>query len=181
MASRAKRQWPFWEIALVVAIFAAGAWSSTLSPYYLSVDQLFSSTRAFIIPGLLALGLAVVVSFGEIDISLASTLAVGTVALSKFSAAGAPLCVAAPIVVAICARSAAHSTASWSPSGVCRRLAVTLGTMGAFRGLAFIVGSEVGYTDFNDAYSWSGRNIFSAASCRRRSSSSPSRRLRCGS
>jgi rhamnose transport system permease protein len=67
MASRAKRQWPFWEIALVVAIFAAGAWSSTLSPYYLSVDQLFSSTRAFIIPGLLALGLAVVVSFGEID------------------------------------------------------------------------------------------------------------------
>jgi rhamnose transport system permease protein len=155
MASRAKRQWPFWEIALVVAIFAAGAWSSTLSPYYLSVDQLFSSTRAFIIPGLLALGLAVVVSFGEIDISLASTLAVGTVALSKFSAAGAPLHVAAPIVVLICSVCGVFNgvlVAKWRlPS-----LAVTLGTMGAFRGLAFIVGSEVGYTDFNGAYSWLG-------------------------
>jgi rhamnose transport system permease protein len=155
MASRAKRQWPLWEFALVVAIFAAGAWSSTLSPYYLSVDQLFSSTRAFIIPGLLALGLAVVVSFGEIDISLASTLAVGTVALSKFSAAGAPLYVAAPIVVAICSVCGVFNgvlVAKWRlPS-----LAVTLGTMGAFRGLAFIVGSEVGYTDFNDAYSWLG-------------------------
>ena len=155
MASRAKRQWPFWEIALVVAIFAAGAWSSTLSPYYLSVDQLFSSTRAFIIPGLLALGLAVVVSFGEIDISLASTLAVGTVALSKFSAAGAPLYVAAPIVVFICGVCGVFNgvlVAKWRlPS-----LAVTLGTMGAFRGLAFIVGSEVGYTDFKDAYSWLG-------------------------
>jgi len=155
MASRAKRQWPFWEIALVVAIFAAGAWSSTLSPYYLSVDQLFSSTRAFIIPGLLALGLAVVVSFGEIDISLASTLAVGTVALSKFSAAGAPLYVAAPIVVLICGVCGVFNgvlVAKWRlPS-----LAVTLGTMGAFRGLAFIVGSEVGYTDFNGAYSWLG-------------------------
>jgi rhamnose transport system permease protein len=28
--------------------------------------------------------------------------------------------------------------------------------MGAFRGLALIVGSEVGYTDFNDTYSWLG-------------------------
>ena len=155
MSSQAKRQWPYWEIALVIAIFSAGAWSSTLSPYYLSVDQLFGSTRAFIIPGLLALGLAIVVSLGEIDISLASTIAVGTVALSKFSAAGAPLAVAAPIVVLIGALCGAFNgllVAKWRlPS-----LAVTLGTMGAYRGLAFIVGSEVGYTDFNDTYSWLG-------------------------
>src|SRR3569833_1569108 len=28
--------------------------------------------------------------------------------------------------------------------------------MGAYRGLAFIVGSEVGYTEFNDSYAWLG-------------------------
>ncbi|TBW40736.1 ABC transporter permease [Siculibacillus lacustris] len=155
MSTSAKRQLPLWEMALVVAILAAGAWSSTLSPYYLSVDQLFGSTRAFIIPGLLALGLAVVVSLGEIDISLASIIAVGTVALSKLSAAGVPFAVAAPIVVAIGALCGAFNgllVAKWRlPS-----LAVTLGTMGAFRGLAFIAGSEVGYTDFDDVYLWLG-------------------------
>jgi rhamnose transport system permease protein len=155
MASQAKRQWPYWEIALVVAIFGAGAWSSTLSPYYLSIDQLFGSTRAFIIPGLLALGLAIVVSLGEIDISLASIVAVGTVALAKFSAAGAPLALAAPVVVligALCGTLNGLLVAKWRlPS-----LAVTLGAMGAYRGLAFIVGSEVGYTDFGDSYSWLG-------------------------
>jgi rhamnose transport system permease protein len=35
-------------------------------------------------------------------------------------------------------------------------LAVTLGTMGAYRGFAFIIGSEVGYTGFNGTYLWLG-------------------------
>jgi rhamnose transport system permease protein len=35
-------------------------------------------------------------------------------------------------------------------------LAVTLGTMGAYRGLAFIIGSETGYTDFDKAYTFIG-------------------------
>src|SRR5208283_2183300 len=73
-----RAQLPAWEIALGALIVAAGVWSTTLSPYYLSLDQIFGSTRFFIIPGLLALGLAMVVSLGEIDISLASTIAVGT-------------------------------------------------------------------------------------------------------
>jgi rhamnose transport system permease protein len=39
-------------------------------------------------------------------------------------------------------------------------LAVTLGTMGAFRGLAFIIGSEIGYTDFDDSYLYVGSELF---------------------
>ena len=35
-------------------------------------------------------------------------------------------------------------------------LAVTLGTMGAYRGLAFIIGSETGYTVFDGAYTFIG-------------------------
>ena len=146
---------PAWELTLCALIVAAGAWSSTLSPYYLSLDQIFSSTRFFIIPGLLALGLAMVVSLGEIDISLASTIAVGTVALSKFSMHGAPIAVAAPIVVVIGALLGTLNGVLVAryrlPS-----LAVTLGAMGAYRGLAFIIGSEVGYTSFDDSYLWLG-------------------------
>ncbi len=134
---------------------AAAAWSAYLSPYYLSVDQILYSTRQFVYPGILAVGLAVVVILGEIDISLASTLAFGAVLFSKFSAAAAPIWLAVPAVVAACA-----VLGSLNGFLVARlnlpSLAVTLGTMGAFRGLAFILGSETGYTSFDDSYLYVG-------------------------
>lgn len=149
---------PTWELTLCALIVAAGAWSATLSPYYLSLDQIFGSTRFFIIPGLLALGLAMVVSTGEIDISLASTVAVGTVVLSKLHALGLPIGAAVPIVIAVGAAFGwlnGFLVSRWAlPS-----LAVTLGTMGAYRGFAFILGSEVGYTDFDDTYLWLGSEL----------------------
>jgi rhamnose transport system permease protein len=146
---------PLWEAMLVVAILAAGVWSSRLSPYYLSLDQIFGSTRFFIIPGLMALGLAMVVSTGEIDISLASIIAIGTVSFAELADAGVPLAAAIPLVAAIgglCGLVNGLLVARWRlPS-----LAVTLGTMGAFRGLAFIVGGQEGFTAFPDSYLWLG-------------------------
>lgn len=150
-----KLRLPVWELTLCALIIGAGAWSAQLSPYYLSVDQLFGSTRAFVMQGLLALGLTVIVVQGEIDISLASTVAVGTVALSKLSAAAVPLPVAALLVVILGALLGTFNGVLVARFGL-PSLAVTLGTMGAFRGLAFIIGSEVGYTDFDDAYLWVG-------------------------
>ncbi len=144
-----------WEVILVLLTICAGAWSASLSPYYLSVDQIAESTQQFIFPGLLALGLAIVVILGEIDISVASTLAVGSVLFSKFSAGHVDLAVAIPTVVIVCALLGSLNgflvATLRLPS-----LAVTLGTMGAYRGLAFIIGSERGYTDFDDSYVWVG-------------------------
>ncbi|MBV9390409.1 MAG: ABC transporter permease, partial [Verrucomicrobia bacterium] len=144
-----------WELTLVLMTLVAGACSARLSPYYLSLDQIADSSRQFIIPGLLALGLMVVVVLGEIDISLASTLAVGAVILSKFSAYHIQLWLAFPVVLVICGLLGVLNgvLVAWLrlPS-----LAVTLGTMGAYRGLAFIIGTEKGYTDFDDSYLWFG-------------------------
>jgi rhamnose transport system permease protein len=144
-----------WELTLVVLTIVAAAWSAYLSPYYLSLDQIALSTRQFVFAGILALGLAVVVVLGEIDISLASTLAFGAVIFSKLSAIEAPIWIAVPIVIALC-------TALGALNGVLvarlnlPSLAVTLGTMGAYRGLAFIIGSETGYTAFDSTYTFIG-------------------------
>jgi len=144
-----------WEATLVALIFIAAAWSATLSPYYLSLDQILSSSRHFIIPGLLALGLMVVVTTGEIDISVASTLAVASVALSKFSMFGAPIAISAVVAIAIGAALGALNGLLVAKLRL-PSLAVTLGAMGAYRGLAFIIGSEIGYTNFDDAYLYVG-------------------------
>ncbi|MDQ0468676.1 ABC transporter permease [Labrys wisconsinensis] len=148
-----------WEAFLVIMILVAGTWSSLLSPYYLSFDQILYSSRQFLIPGLLALGLMVVVVTGEIDISLASTLAVGAVLLAKCSAFGVPVWLAAPAVVLVGALLGAFNGLLVARFGL-PSLAVTLGTMGAYRGLAFIIGSEIGYTDFDDSYLYVGSELF---------------------
>jgi rhamnose transport system permease protein len=144
-----------WEMMLAILTLAAGGWSAQLSPYYLSLDQIADSTRQFIFPGLLALGLMVVVVLGEIDISLASTLAVGSVLFAKFSEYQVQVWIALPVVVIVCGLLGTLNgllvAALRLPS-----LAVTLGTMGAYRGLAFIIGTEKGYTDFDDSYLWAG-------------------------
>ena len=149
------RKWPQWELTLVVLTLAAAAWSAYLSPYYLSLDQIAYSTRQFVFPGVLAIGLAVVVILGEIDISLASTLAFGAVLFSKFSAVGAPIWIATPLVMAVCGALGALNGVLVARLAL-PSLAVTLGTMGAFRGLAFILGSETGYTNFDDSYLYVG-------------------------
>ena len=144
-----------WELTLAVLIGLAAAWSTYLSPYYLTVGQILYSSRHFVFPGLLALGLAVVVILGEIDISLASILAAGAVLLAKASAFGLPILVAAPLVVAACACLGGLNGVFVARLGL-PSLAVTVGTMGAYRGLAFIIGSETGYTDFDASYTYVG-------------------------
>ncbi|MTD16301.1 ABC transporter permease [Nakamurella sp. YIM 132087] len=155
MIARAKRMLLRWEVLLVVLVVAAMAWSASLSPYYLYLDQILGSTRFFVIPGLMALGLMIVVIQGEIDISLASTLAVATTTAAVLMHAGwpAPATLAAVVVIGG-ALGAVNGllVARWGlPS-----LAVTLGTMGAYRGLAYIIGGQEGVSDFPDSFTWLG-------------------------
>ncbi len=130
-------------------------WASLLSPYYLDVNQLLYASGNFIFTGIIAFGLMAIIITGEIDLSLPSTLAVCTVLLAQFSMHSIPLWLAIPsifVVGAILGLINGLLVARLRlPS-----LAVTLGTMGAYRGFAFIIGSEVGYTGFDATYLWMG-------------------------
>jgi rhamnose transport system permease protein len=152
-----------WELFIGGMVLLAAAWATSLSPYYLDAEQLLFSSRNLVFTGVMGLGLCLVILTGEMDLSLPSILAVCTVLLSKASAAGLPLPLAlAGIVLVALALGALNGflvAALRLPS-----LAVTLGTMGAYRGLAFIIGSEVGYTGFDDRYKWLGAAKFGSSS-----------------
>jgi rhamnose transport system permease protein len=141
-----------WNLLLLVLIALALIWSSQVASAYLGLPQLFDSTKSFVVPGMLALGLLVVVLQGEIDISLTSTLAVGTVMLAKFSAAGWPLLPAFVVVLVVCALLGVVNGILVTVFGL-PSLAVTLGTMGAYRGLAYLIGGDSGYSGFDTSYS----------------------------
>ncbi len=140
-----------WEILLAVLIVLAGMWSSNLSPYFFDPVNLLSSAQFFVIFSLMAFGLFPIVVHGEIDISLASTLAVASVAFGQLAVAGVPLIVALPIVLVLTGLLGAINGVLVAVAGL-PSLAVTLGTLGAYRGLAYIFAGEAGITGIPAEY-----------------------------
>jgi len=140
-----------WETLLVVAIVAVGIWSVTLSPFFLQRANLLDLVTPYVFIGLMAFGLTFVVITGEIDISVASTLAVSIVSFAQIFAAGANVWVAALIGLAI---AGGLGLVNGLLVGVLDlpSLAVTLGTMAAYSGLAFVILSGEGVATFPEGF-----------------------------
>jgi rhamnose transport system permease protein len=147
-----------WEALLVVMILAVGYWSTTLSPFFLTRLNLLDLATPYIFVGLLAFGLTFVVVAGEIDISVASTMAVSAVSFAEIWQRGTNVWVAALIGLAI-------ATLLGLVNGVLigvlnlPSLAVTLGTLAAYRGLAYVIlegearsGFPTSFTDIGGGY-----------------------------
>lgn len=127
-----------WEALLVALLVGGGVWSWTLSSFFLRRANLLDLATPYIFIGLLAFGLTFVVVAGEIDISVASTMTVSAVSCAQIWAAGANVWVAALAGLGV-------ATALGLGNGLLigllnlPSLAVTLGTLAAFRGLAFVI------------------------------------------
>ena len=140
-----------WEFVLVLMILAAGAWSTTQSPFFLELENLLDLTKPFIFIGLMALGLTLVVIAGEIDISVASTLAVSVVVFADVWDHGLNIWLACLVGLLV-------GTGLGIVNGILvgildlPSLAVTLGTLAAYRGLAFVVLGGGGITGFPSDY-----------------------------
>src|SRR5439155_4043164 len=127
-----------WEALLVALIIGGGIWSWTLSSFFLRRANLLDLATPYIFIGLLALGLAFVVVAGEIDISVASTMTVSAVSCAQIWAAGANIWVAALAGLGVATALGLGNSLLIGlldlPS-----LAVTRGTLAAFRGLAYVI------------------------------------------
>ena len=167
LGSLARRALARWEFVLVLLIVAAGAWSTTQSPFFLDTENLLDLMKPYIFIGLMALGLTLVVVAGEIDISIASTLAVSAVVFADVWDHGLNIWLACLVGLLV-------GTGLGMVNGVLvgvlnlPSLAVTLGTLAAYRGLAFIILGGGGITGFPSDYTrlgigYVGSSIFPIA------------------
>lgn len=140
-----------WELLLSALIVVAVVWSSTLSPYFLNAINLANSAAFFVIFALMALGQFPVVVQGEIDLSLPSILAVSSVLLGTLGVAGFPLVAALPIVIGAAALLGVVNGLLVARYGL-PSLAVTLGTAGAYRGIAYLLAGSSGVTGLPPEY-----------------------------
>jgi rhamnose transport system permease protein len=127
-----------WEVLLIIAIIGVGIWSTTLSPFFLVRANLLDLLTPYAFIGLMALGLTFVVIAGEIDISVTSILAVSVVCFSQLYDAGLNVWLAVLVGLAV-------ATALGCVNGVLvgifdlPSLAITLGTLAAYSGLAYVI------------------------------------------
>jgi rhamnose transport system permease protein len=140
-----------WETLLVVAIVGAGIWSTTLSPFFLKRANLLDLLTPYIFIGLMAFGLTFVVVAGEIDISVVSNMAVSVVCFAQLFDAGVNVWLAALIGLVVATVLGLVNGALVSildlPS-----LAITLGTLAAYGGLAYVILSGEGVASFPSGY-----------------------------
>jgi rhamnose transport system permease protein len=140
-----------WEALLLVAIIGVGIWSATLSPFFFTRLNLLDLVTPYVFIGLLAFGLTFVVIAGEIDISVVSILAVSVVTFAQLFDHGVNAWLAAAGGLAV---ATVLGSVNGALVGVLNlpSLAVTLGTLAAYQGLAFVILSGEGVATFPQDY-----------------------------
>lgn len=140
-----------WEALLIGLIGVTMIAGQALSPEFLSTDSFTTGSLDFSEVALMALPLALVIIAAEIDLSIASVLALSSALLASLWNAGLPVELIMPICIvagAVCGLfNGVLVTRLGLPS-----LAVTIGTLALFRGFAYVVIGDESVTDFPTAW-----------------------------
>ncbi|KJS15796.1 MAG: branched-chain amino acid ABC transporter permease [Hoeflea sp. BRH_c9] len=151
------RSWETLLLAVAVGIFIINALSS---PYFLDPWNLSDATFNFTEKAMIAFAMALLIISGEIDLSVASIIALTSTAMGYLaqSGFGVPELVAAGLMVGmLCgAFNGFLVTGLGLPS-----IVATIGTMSLFRGISYIVlgdqafrGYPAGFSFFGQGYVW---------------------------
>ncbi|MBZ9674621.1 ABC transporter permease [Mesorhizobium sp. ES1-1] len=145
-----------WEALLVLVAGAIFVVNSLASPYFLDPYSLSDLTFNFTEKGLIAFAMALLIISGEIDLSVAATIALASTLMGMAVQAGAdtPLLVLIGILVGLgCgAFNGLLVTRLGLPS-----IVVTIGTMSLFRGIAFIILGDQAYKGYPDSFAFFGQ------------------------
>lgn len=128
-----------WEWLLVALFLVINIFNSSISPYYLQPGTFADAPMSFLDKAFMVMPMAFVLLLGEIDISVASTVALSSVLMAVSYNAGLPMVpamVLCLVVGAVCGLINGLILAKFPelPSMI-----VTLATMTIYRGIALII------------------------------------------
>ncbi len=151
--ARAVRSWEALLLAVFVAVFVV---NSLASPYFLSAWNLSDATFNFTEKAMIAFAMAMLIISGEIDLSVASIIALASTAMGLAMTAGAGTPVL--VLVGIGTGLACGAVNGWLVAGLgLSSIVVTIGTMSLFRGISFIVLGDKAYTGYPESFAWFGQ------------------------
>lgn len=126
------------ELLLLVLLLGSIALGAAISPYFLSVTTLFDMTSQFMELGLMALAMTLVIILGQIDLSVASILALVGVVFGLLNESGMSIALAMPLALLLAVVLGLIN--GWLAVAFrLPALVVTLGTMALYRGVGQIL------------------------------------------
>jgi rhamnose transport system permease protein len=137
-------RWEALLLALFVLMLPIG---QAISPEFLTSDSFTTGSLDFSEIALMALPLTLVVIAAEIDLSVASVLGLSSAAMAYLWNHGQPVETIIPICIVLGGLCGAFNGLLVTRLGL-PSLAVTIGTLALFRGLAFVVIGDDSVTDF---------------------------------
>lgn len=145
-----------WETLLLLVAVAVFLLNSFSSPYFLDPWNLSDATYNFTEKGLIALAMAMVIISGEIDLSVASIIALASTAMGyglQFGV-GTPELVAIGLTVGLLCGlfNGVLVTVLGLPS-----IVATIGTMSLFRGLSFVVLGDKAFNGYPSDFAFFGQ------------------------
>ncbi|AGG73213.1 ABC transporter permease [Sinorhizobium meliloti] len=145
-----------WEALLFVVAIVIFLGNSLASPYFLDPWNLSDATFNFTEKAMIAFAMALVIISGEIDLSVASIIALASTAMGYAVQLGfdTPALVAIGLGVGLLCGlvNGLLITGLGLPS-----IVVTIGTMSLFRGLSFIVLGDQAFTGYPESFAWFGQ------------------------
>ena len=151
--TRALRSWEAILLVVAVAVFIA---NSLASPYFLNAWNLSDATFNFTEKAMIALAMAMLIVAGEIDLSVASIIALASTAMGLAMTAG----VGTPVLVLVGLATGLLCGAfnGWLVAGLgLPSIVVTIGTMSLFRGLSYIVLGDQAFTAYPASFAFFGQ------------------------
>jgi rhamnose transport system permease protein len=151
------KAWNTWERVLLALLVLLLVVFGISQPGFMSVDTLADSTFNFSEKGLLALAIALLIVCGEIDLSIAATLALSSLAMGYAMRAGfGPWGIGAAALLTGCVAGAVNGllvTRYKLPS-----IVVTIGTLSLYRGLALVVLGDQSISGYPEVFSTLGNS-----------------------
>ncbi|MFX3632198.1 MAG: ABC transporter permease [Candidatus Pristimantibacillus sp.] len=145
-----------WEWMLVIIFIGINIMNMNLSEYYWNFESLRDATMTFLDKAFIVLPMVLIIILGDIDISVASIVALSSVIMADLYNMGVPM----PIAMVICL---AVGTICGFINGLLivkfkelSAVIVTLATMIIYRGIAYIILEDQASGKFPDWYNYLG-------------------------
>ncbi|ALK95443.1 branched-chain amino acid ABC transporter permease [Massilia sp. WF1] len=148
-----------WESLLAVLLVAVFVADSIALPHFLDLENLLDGTSNFSEKALIALPMALLIICREIDISVAGTLALSSVAMGLAKAAGLPPASLLPVALAT-GGACGFLNGLLVTRFALPSIVVTIGTVSLYRGLASVVLGDKAYTGYPQLMADWGQGYF---------------------
>ncbi|RNB81072.1 ABC transporter permease [Brevibacillus nitrificans] len=128
-----------WEWMLVLIFILVNVINANLSPYYLNADSLRDATMTFLDKAFIVLPMVFIIILGDIDISVASIVALSSVVMADLYTMGVPMELAVVICLAVGTLCGYVNGLLITRFKELSAVIVTLATMIIYRGIAYIL------------------------------------------